>query len=132
MADTGFGTTITFSSGFLAEIRNITGPSMSREFIDTSHAGTTGGYRTYIPQDLADGGELEVEMLFDPDSDPPIDGAAEAVTITWPMPSGGTTAATWAFQGALVGFDVTAPYDDLMTATARLKVLGEITVTAGT
>lgn len=132
MADTGFGTTITFASGFLAEIRNITGPSMSREFIDSSHAGTTGGYRTYIPQDLADGGEVEIEMLFDPDSDPPIDAAAESVTITWPIPTGGTTAATWVFQGALVGFDVTAPYDDLMTATARLKVLGAITVTAGT
>lgn len=126
MADTGFGTTITFSTGFIAEIRNITGPSMSREFIDTSHAGTSGGYRTYIPQDLADGGELEVEMLFDPSADPPIDSAAETVTVTWPDTS------TWAFSGALVGFDPTAPYDDLMTATARIKVLGAITVTPAT
>lgn len=132
MADTGFGTTITFDSGFLAEIRSINGPSISREFIDTSHMGTAGGYRTSIPQDLADPGELEVEMLFDPDEEPPIDGAPESVTITWPIPSGGSTAATWVFSGSLVGFDVTAPYDDLMTATARLKIHGAITVTAST
>lgn len=132
MADSGFGTTITFASGFLAEIRTINGPSISRGFIDTSHSATTGGYRTSIPQDLADPGELEVEILFDPNEDPPIGQASEAITITWPLPAGGLTSAIWAFTGSLVGFDVTAPYDDVMTATARIKIDGAITVTPST
>lgn len=122
-ADTGFGITITFASGFFAQIRNVDGPDMSREAINTSHAGTTGGYMTKILADLADGGTIDVDLIFDPDEDPPIDSAAEPVTIAYP------NTATWAFSGGLTNFRPTAPYDDLMTATATLTVCGAITVT---
>lgn len=132
MADTGFGIAITFASGFFAEIRNVDGPELSRGTIDTSHAGTTGGYRTFIFQDLLEGGAVDIDMLFDPNDVPPIDDALETVTITFPLPAGGLTPATWAFSGGLTNYRPTAPYDDLMTATATLKVAGAITYTAST
>lgn len=122
-ADTGFGITITFSTGFLAQIRNVDGPDMSRNAINTSHAGTTGGYMTYIFADLVEGGSVDVDLIFDEDAEPPIDSAPETVTITYP---GG---ATVAFSGGLTNFRPTAPYDDLMTARATLKVCGAITWT---
>lgn len=121
--DLGFGIAITFQTGFFAEIRNVDGPSMSRDAVETSHATTTDGRRTFVPSDLIDLGEVEVDLIFDPDEEPPIDAAAETVTITYP------NGATWAFSGFLTNFTPTAPYDDLMTASATLKCTGDLTHT---
>ncbi len=126
--DVGFGITLTFSSGFFAEITNVDG-SMSRDPVDTTHSTTTGGYKTFIPSDLIDHGEVEVELHFDPDvgTGIPIDGAAETVTITFPTPVGGSSGATWAASGFLTNFSFSAPIDDKMTANATLKLSGDIT-----
>lgn len=129
MADEGYGVAITFDSGFFGEINNVEGPSMSREAIDTSHAGTTGGFRTFQPSDLVDHGEVEVTIAFDPDQEPPIDQAAETVTITYPIPSGMSSGATWQFSGFMTGATPTVPFDDKMTMSATLKVSGDITYT---
>lgn len=132
MADAGTGVTITFSSGFCAEIRNVDPPRMNRPALETTHSTTSGGKRTFIPSDLTDMGEASVDLLFNPSTDPPIDAVAETVTITYPIPSGGMTAATWAFSGFMTDYSPSVPYDDIMTATATLKVSGDVTVTAGT
>lgn len=131
-ADQGFGLSITFSSGFCALIRSVTWGGMQREFLDSSHMATTNGWMTFMPSDLKDAGELSVDLLFDPDMEPPIEGALETITVTAPIPAGGSTAATWACSGALRSFEWTGPHDALMTATAALKFTGEPTITAGT
>jgi hypothetical protein len=122
-ADTGFGITIAFDSGFLAEIIDVTPPAVSREAIDTSHTATTNGKMTFMPSDLIDGGELQVEIHFVPSEVPPISSAAETVTITF---GSGTT---WAFSGFLTNYEPAAPIDDRMTATVTIKVSGAITIT---
>ena len=123
MAATGYGITITFASGFLAEITDTTPPEMSREAIDTSHTATPNGAMTFIPSDLIDYGECQVELNFDESESPPITSDAEAVTITFPS---GTT---WSFSGFLTNYSAAAPIDDRMTATATIKVSGAITIT---
>jgi hypothetical protein len=123
MAATGYGITISFASGFLAEIIDTTPPEMSREAIDTSHTATTDGAMTFIPSDLIDYGECTVELNFAEGTTPPIDDPAEAVTITF------ASGATWAFSGFLTGYAPAAPIDDRMTATATIKVSGAITIT---
>jgi hypothetical protein len=50
--------------------------------------------------------------------------------ITWPMPKSGTTPGHWDFDGYLKNFKADAPIGELMTATATLKISGDITVTA--
>ena len=133
MADTGdmgFGVTVTFSSGFVALVRGVRRRGMAREPIDTSHAATTNGWMTFIPSDLKDPGEVEIDMIFKPDQTPPITGAAETVTITYPVPSGLTNGATWANSGFLTGFENECPYDALMTATAVIKFSAAPTITA--
>jgi len=122
-ADVGTGTTITFASGFFAEITNVAGPNMTRGNIDTSHMGTTGG-KTFKPTDLYDLGEVTVDLAFIPGTTPPIDDAAETVTITWPDGS------TWAFSGFMTGASPTAPLEDKMTLSATLKASGDITIVA--
>jgi len=121
-ADVTTGTTITFETGFFAEILNVDWDGPNREHIETTHMGTTTA-RTFKPKDLYDAGEITVELAFNPADDPPIDQAAETCTITWPD---GTT---WAASAFLTGYSVSGPLEDKMTATAVLKCTGEITIT---
>lgn len=121
MADSGFGTTITFSSGFFAEIISVDGPDLTREAIESTHMGTTSGLKTFIPSDLIDNGNLSVEMAYVPATAPPIASAAETVTVTYPDSS------TAAFSGFMTTFSPSIPIDDRMTASAEIKVSGAIT-----
>ena len=120
MADSGFGTPIAFSSGFFAEIISVDGPDLSREAIDTTHMGTTNGWKTFIPSDLKDGGPLSVEMAYVPGTSPPIGEAESSGTVTYPDSS------TCSFTGFMTSFSSSIPIDDRMTASAEIKVNGEV------
>lgn len=122
MAATGYGITITFGGGFLAEIIDTTPPEISREAIDTSHTTTADGAMTFIPSDLIDYGEMTVEINFDPSLTPPIEDDPESVTISFP------SGAAWSFSGFLTNYSGAAPIDDRMTATVTVKVTGKITI----
>jgi len=137
MADIAHSTAITFSSGFIAELTDINWSGISREAIETSHMGLAAagsgkfGNRTFLPGELIDPGTLECEIAFDPDTLPPIAGAAETVTITWPLPSGQTTAGTFACSGFMTDFSLSAQLEgSRMTANVTIKLSGECTVTA--
>lgn len=123
----GTGATITFSSSFFAKIKNINWTGIERPAIDTTNMATTTA-RTYVPGDLYDAGELEVEMLLAAETAAPITGAAETVTVTLPSEGAGSTS-TWAASGFLTGFQFGAPLEEMQTATATIKFSGAITVT---
>jgi hypothetical protein len=127
MADTGYGITLAgaTTTTFFAEIIGVTLPDQVREAIDTSHTATTSGRKTFIPSDLIDGGELEVEINFNPATTPPIAAAAEVWTITF----GDSGTATWAFSGFFTSYSGACPIEDRCTATCRLKISGPITIT---
>lgn len=119
----GHGTTITFSSGFLAEILSLQWTGIERMSVPTTHFGTTGG-KTFVPADLTDPGELVVEMHHDATATPPLTGVAETVTITWPT---GAPAETHACSGFLSGYEINAADEEKVRATSRLKLTGPIT-----
>lgn len=122
--DIGTGIAIAFgTSSFSAELLALNGNDISREDIDTTHMGTT-AYRTFMPSALVDGGTIEMEFGFDPDEQPPIEAAPETITITFPLPSGMSTAATLAFTGYINSWSWGAPLEDKMTGTATMKVDG--------
>ena len=121
--DISTGITITFSTGFLAEILDVSPPGSSRESIQTSHMGTTNAH-TFTPADLVDWGELTVEMAFAPGTTPPITSVAEEIVITFPD----SGASTWTFSGFMTGFEPSAPLEDRMTASATIKVSGAVAV----
>ncbi|NBQ49116.1 MAG: hypothetical protein EBY40_00200 [Marivivens sp.] len=129
--DNGTGTTITFgTSGFTASVTSITPVSgAERPSIDTTHLGTTTA-RTSIPGDLIDWGTCEIAFQFDPDNRPPIDQAAETITVTFPLSSGGSTAANLAGSGYMTGYGNEVPLEELMTAEATIKWSGDLTFTA--
>ncbi len=132
MADEGFGVSVAFQSGFLAEILSVNWDGLERGDIPSTHAGTAGGWMTFIPSDLKNPGELTVELQFNPDDSPPIDQPAETITVALPIPAGGSTAATWACSGYMKSMSAAIPHDDKMTASAVLKFSGQPTFTPGT
>ena len=132
MADSGFGTLCDFGSGFVGEIIDVGWEGMSRAAIETTHNATSPAKKTFRPSDLVDMGELRLTINFDPDDDPPIDAAAATVIVTWPVPDGLTTGATWQASAFMTGLSITSQQEDRMTAQVTLKYSGDITVTAAT
>ena len=134
----GAGTTITFASGFFAQIIEIIEiQGIAREFFETTHSTTAApssgkfANMTYLPDAFADPGGITITVNFNPDTIPPINSAAETVTITFPLQSGDTSAANWAVTGFMTSFDVSIPVKTgKMTATTNIKFSGEITRTA--
>lgn len=124
MAKTGFGTTITFASGFCAEITGIDHDGFERAAIDTSHMLTTNGWMTFTPGDLKNPGQLTVQMYFDEEEEPPLSDAAETVTVTY------RDGSTEVCEGFLQAMSKSIPHDEKMTAVAVIKFSGEPTFTA--
>ena len=125
----GHGVAITFSSGFFAWITDVNPASMRREALETTNSSTTVA-RTFTPEKLVNYGDLRVTMQFDASKDPPIEGAAESITITFPMASGATTAANWTGTGFMTAYEPTVPINGIMTATATIKWTGAVTTNA--
>ena len=120
----GFGTTTTWTPQYLS----IAGPNITIETLQSSHLGTTGGYHTYVPVDLKEGGEVTADFFWDAASGyPPLAGTPETITIT----NNDSGAATEAFSGYITAFNgPTRSVGELQTASITIKVLGAITFTA--
>lgn len=132
MSDTGTGIAIVFgTSGFTAELLSLNGSGAERGEYETTNMATTGD-KTFAPQKLVDQGSIDMEFAFDPDAQPPISGATETITITFPLPSGGLTKATLVGSGFIKSFQWGAELEEKMTATATIRWAGGVTWTAGT
>lgn len=134
MADTPIGTTVVWAtSAFAAEITEMSIEGMERTAISVSHYGST-NWMEYIAAKLKDTPELNMTINFDTDNLPlPVETVAEVVTVTWPVPPGGSTAAT------LIGTAFTTANtiemgdgEDKMTADITVKYDGRTTPPAFT
>ena len=87
------------TSGFTAKYRILGEVEQERPKLNES-ALDTADYEEYIPGDLAEPGELQIEFYFNPQDTPPdVLAAAETVTLTLPLKTTGNTAATLAGTG---------------------------------
>lgn len=116
----GHGTAITFSSGFIARMTSFDWGGITREMIPTTTFDTSGG-EEFLPAETYDPGSINVEMQFKSDDTPPITSAKEAVTVTW------GDAETASAQGALSDFAIRAEDKGVITASASIKLSGDIT-----
>ena len=132
--DTFFGGSITFGTSTVDNIDIISGSrsGLSVDSIDVSHAGTTGDNKPYIPGDLNEGGSYSFDVIYDPDDDDmdALIGVSQTITVTYPLKSGDTTAASCAFTGWIESWDEDLPIDDKMTGTLVLKIASDVTKTA--
>jgi len=129
-AGNGTGTSVAFgTSSFAANVTGIAIDGVERPAIPTSHLGTTTS-ATFIPGDIVDEGTVTLDIQYDPDVEPPKKGAAETVTITFPLLGGGSTAASRAFSAFVTSFDAGVEIDGLINGSVTVKVSGNVTVTA--
>ena len=136
----GTGTTITFAtSGFTAEvIETIDWTTITRGAVDTTHMTSTQastgnfGGRTFMPTKLADPGTINLMVHFRPDTNVPIHGAAETITVTFPLVSGDATAAYWYGTGFITEMGPSVPLEDRMTNRLSLKFSGLVTMVDAT
>ena len=128
----GFGIAVTFQSGFFAYITSVSHNGISRQSLDISHNAIADSAMLFTASKLADWGSYDVEFWFKSDQTPPIDSAAETVTLTFPKPSGATTAATWAGSAFMTDYSWSGPHDGVMSGSATLKLAAKPTITAAT
>lgn len=115
----------------VAEVHNISGPSISRDSIETTHHGSTAGFREYLPG-LRDGGEVTIDLNWDHGSGAnhsalynDIDTGTANGNYQVEFPD----ATVFEFSGHVTAFDVTAPIDDRLTASVTFKVSGQPSLT---
>ena len=114
----------------LASIKSISGPTSTRETVDTTTLDTTGGYRTFIAS-LRDAGDLSLPMNFtaaaytlmknDFESD-------DLVQYQIVLPDTGNT--TLEFEGLVTDLPLEIPVDDVISCDVTIKISGEVTLTA--
>lgn len=135
--DLGRGSTVTFgTSSWTAQITEISWDGIERVFESSTYLGTaipsTGqfGGHTFIFSELADPGSMEITFHWNPDTPPPINAAAETITLTLLGPDN-AAGATLAGSGAMtsLSFSGITP-DGIRLGSATIKFSGLITITA--
>lgn len=101
--DTGNGTTVAFATtSWTGKIEKVSGFNKSKQKVETSHLGTTGD-KTFIPGDLAEWTDVTLTVLFEATLGLPALGTAdETITVTFPVPPGGSTGGIVAGTGFIV------------------------------
>ncbi len=134
--NTSTGSSITFATGFFAQILECSWDGITVPSIDTTHFGSSAGNgtntfggRTFMAGDLADPGSLKVKIHFNPDTAIPVHLAAASLTLTI---AGSATPATWACSAFFTDFGFSMPLEDKMVADCTLKFSGVLTKTSGT
>jgi hypothetical protein len=133
MADIGTGATFAFGTTPIAlAFTSIEASGVTRESLDVSDLSTTGA-KAFIASKLYDAGEITFEGLLDPNLGDAlvtkVGAAAESMTVTFPIPSGGAAGSTFVATGFLTSFEWGVPIEEEMTFSMTVKLTGEITWT---
>lgn len=119
----------------IAEIHQITGPTLKRDVPDVTHMQSPNGYKEFLAG-LKEGGDITIEGNFVPDD--PTQRASTGllgefssdVRGHWILvfADTGSPDVQWEFDAVMTGFDLSMPVDNKMTFTAVLKISGEPTL----
>lgn len=121
----------------IAQVKDISGPSMSRETIDVTNHQSPGGFAEFLAS-LADGGEVTFDVELDP-GDSTHDGTTGLLYLmgvktrrNWRLifPVASTTPGEYwgySFSGLVTGFSPSAPVKGSLTASITIKVAGAVT-----
>ena len=110
----------------IAEVKSISGPTMSREMIDVTSLDSTGGYREFIPS-FRDGGTVTLAMLFTYAGYNLLktDFQSDTLKDYEILLSDGSSIT---FSGYVQDLPVNVTFDDAVTSDTTIKVTGEVTV----
>jgi predicted secreted protein len=141
---TAFGTILAFGDGeesesftTVAQVKDITGPNMSRETIDVTNHQSPAGFAEFLAS-IQDGGEVTFTVEYDPgdathDQDTGLLALmGETTRRNWRLifPVESSTPGEYEgyeFEAILTGFSPSAPVKGSLTADITLKVAGAVT-----
>lgn len=128
---TGFAATLSAAGAAIGQVRDISGPSMSMDTVETSNRGSA--WKAY-KAGLTDNGEVTFDIVFDPDltshkATTPglIYYHANRSEVAWVLSFADTGATTASFTGYVKGFTPKAPMNDAQTADVTIRIMGAIT-----
>ena len=119
------------------QVKDISGPSISRGTIDVTDHDSSSGYREFLGG-LADGGDLSFTLGWDPSDADHQQGAGtgligdveqETCTLpTWKL-TVNTCSGTyyWTFDGFVTAFSPSTPVEGELTADVTVKITGKPT-----
>lgn len=115
----------------LAEVNSISGPTMTRDFIDVTSLDSTGGYREFITG-FRDAGTVSLAMNFTWDSYKKMlkdfqSSTAQNYEVLLPDTNG----TSFEFSGLVTECPIEVPTDDKVTANITIKVSGQVIFNAG-
>jgi predicted secreted protein len=110
----------------LAEVNSITGPTMTRSFIDVTSLDSTGGYREFITG-FRDAGTIALKMNFTRASYHAMKTDFEsAVAQNYQIVLPDTEHTAFEFEGLVTEIPLTIPTDDKITADVTIKITGDV------
>jgi len=118
----------------IAQIRNISGPSMSSDPIDVTSHDSTNGYREFVVA-LKDMGEITLDLIYDPDQATHANSSGglfyeytQATKKAYRLTLVDTSPTTIKFQAYVTAFNPTNNFDGSMDAAVTLKITGAPTI----
>lgn len=128
------GGTSAASGTIIAQVTNISGPGLSADTIDVTSHDSTSGYREFL-QGLKDGGEVTLDLNYDP-AGATHKNASGGLLYAYEQgtqdnyalvfPDAATT--VWVLPAIVTAFEVGAPMDNKLSASATLKISGKPTL----
>ena len=115
----------------LARVTNIEGPTMARDFIDTTALDTPDGYRTFITG-FRDAGEVTLTINFTRDVWEILLADFESndeQNYEIVLPDSDTSSLE--FAGLVTGLPLTIAPDDVITSVVVIKISGKPTLNSG-
>jgi len=131
----GVGTSFRRYSGgawaALAEVNSISGPSMTRDFIDVTSLDSTGGYREFITG-FRDAGTIQLTMNFTRATFDLMKTDFESSTaVSYEIVLSDSENTSLEFEGLVTEIPLEISADDKITASVTIKISGEVTVNSG-
>ena len=115
----------------LAEVNSITGPSMTRAFIDVTSLDSTGGYREFITG-FRDAGTISLKMNFTTASYAFIKEDFQKVAANaYKIVLSDAGLSTLEFEGLVTELPLSIPTDDKISADCTIKITGEVIFVSG-
>lgn len=119
--------TISGTFAAVGEVMAINGPGLARDAMEVTDMDSTDRFREFVGG-LKDGGEISLDVGFDPNSDDVTDWLSDFNTNTagyYKIVFADST--EWGFAALLTGFEPSTPHEDKMTATVTYKLTGKPT-----
>ena len=115
----------------IAQVRSISGWGLSMDTIDVTSHDSTGAWREFVAG-LIDGGEITLDLVFDPDNTGHTNlrtDLTSRTSNTYDIRFVDPTPQIWSFTGFVTAFSPDASVDGDLTASVTIKATGAITVT---